>query len=128
MSTLDRTPSCFLKQGYPIYSPTSQYEKSCSPTPLLSRIFRVFKSLQFWWVCQLVSSVAQLCLALCNPTDCSRPGPMSITNPQSLLKLMSIELVIPSNHLILCRPHLSHLQSFPASGSFPMSQFFTSGG
>ena len=31
-----------------------------------------------------------------------------------------------SNHLILCRPLLCHLQSFPASGSFPMSQFFTS--
>ena len=45
MSTLDRMPSCFLKQGYPIYSSTSQYEKSCSPTPLLSRIFRVFKKL-----------------------------------------------------------------------------------
>ena len=37
-----------------------------------------------------------------------------ITNSQSLLKLMSIESVVPSNHLILCRPRL---QSFPASGS-----------
>ena len=42
-------------------------------------------------------------------------------------KLMSIELVMPSNHLILCRPLLL-VQSFPASGSFPMSQFFASGG
>ena len=40
---------------------------------------------------------------------------------------MSIESVMPSNHLILCHPLLSHLQSFPASGSFPMSQFFASG-
>ena len=48
---------------------------------------------------------------------------LSITNSQSLHK-MSIESVIPSNYLILCRP----LQSFPASGSFQMSQFFTSGG
>ena len=54
---------------------------------------------------------------------------LSITNSRSLLKLMSIELVMPSNHLILCHPLLSCcLQSFPASGSFPMSQFFTSGG
>ena len=45
----------------------------------------------------------------------------------SLLKLMSIELVMPSNHLILCHP-LSCLQSFPESGSFQMSQFFTIGG
>ena len=41
---------------------------------------------------------------------------------------MSIESVMPSNHLILCRPFSSCLQSFPASGSFPTSQFFASGG
>ena len=52
----------------------------------------------------------------------------SIVISQSLLKLMSIESVIPSNHLILCCPLLLLPQSFPASGSFPMSQFFTSGG
>ena len=37
-----------------------------------------------------------------------------------------IESVMPSNHLILCCPLLLHLQPFPASGSFPMSQYFTS--
>ncbi|CAI9158686.1 unnamed protein product [Rangifer tarandus platyrhynchus] len=37
---------------------------------------------------------------------------------------MSFESVMPSNHLILCRPFSSRLQSFPASGSFQMSQFF----
>ena len=42
------------------------------------------------------------------------------TNSQSLLKLMSIESVMPSNCLLLCRP-FSCLQSFPASGSFQMS-------
>ena len=52
---------------------------------------------------------------------------MSITNSRSLPKLMSIESMIPSNHLILCHPLSSCPQSFPASGSFPMSQFFTSG-
>ena len=41
---------------------------------------------------------------------------------------MSIESVMPPNHLILCRPFSSCLQSFPASGSFPMSQLFASGG
>ena len=50
---------------------------------------------------------------------------LSITNSWSLLKLMHIELVMPSNHLI---PFSSCLQSFPASGSFPMSQIFTSDG
>ena len=38
------------------------------------------------------------------PHDCSTPGSLSITNSQSLLKLMSIESVMPSNHLILCCP------------------------
>ena len=49
-----------------------------------------------------------------------------IMNTWSLLKLMSIELVMPFNHLILCRSLLPHLQSLPASGSFQMSQLFTS--
>ena len=53
---------------------------------------------------------------------------LSITNSRRLLKLMSIELVMSSNHLILCHPFSSCFQSFPASGSFPMSQFFASGG
>ena len=47
---------------------------------------------------------------------------------RSLLKLMSVESVMPSNHLVLCAPFSSLFQSFPASGSFPMSQFFASGG
>ena len=53
--------------------------------------------------------------------------PCPITNTRSLLKLMSIESVMPSNHHILfCT--LSCLQFFPASGSFLTSQFFSSGG
>ena len=53
---------------------------------------------------------------------------LSITNSRSLLKLMSIESVMQSNYLILYYPLLLHLQSFPVSGSFPMSQLFTSDG
>ena len=53
---------------------------------------------------------------------------LSITNSWSLLKLMSIYSVMPSNHLIFCHPLFSCLQSFPASGSFQMSCFFASGG
>ena len=75
------------------------------------------------------SSVAQLCPTPCNPMDCSTPG-------------------LPVHHRLpgvysnscpwsqWCHPTISssvvpfsfHLQSFPASGSFPMSQFFVSGG
>ena len=51
-----------------------------------------------------VSSVTQSCLAHCDSMDCSMPGSLSITNSQSLLKLMSFESVMPSNHLILCHP------------------------
>ena len=53
---------------------------------------------------------------------------LSITNSWRLLKLMSIESVIPSNSLILIISFSFCLQSFPASGSFPMSQFYSSGG
>ena len=53
---------------------------------------------------------------------------LSITNSQTLLKLMSIESMMPSNNLILWHLFSSCLQSFPASGSFQMSQLFASGG
>ena len=52
------------------------------------------------------SSVAPSCPTLCDPMDRSTPGFPSITSSRSLLKLMSIESVKPSNHLILCRPLL----------------------
>ena len=45
-----------------------------------------------------------------------------------LLKFMSIKLVMPSNHLFLCCPLPLLLSIFPSIRSFPVSQFFTSGG
>ena len=62
------------------------------------------------------------------PWTAARQAFLSITNSQSLLKLMSIESVMSSNHLIFCHPLLRPPSIFPASGSFPMSQFFASGG
>ena len=53
---------------------------------------------------------------------------LSITNSRSSLKLMSIESVMPSSHLILCRPRLLLPPNLPASESFPMSQLFAWGG
>ena len=51
-------------------------------------------------------SVAKLCLTHCDPMDCSTPGiPVHHQLPE-FLKLMSIESVMPSNHLILCHPLL----------------------
>ena len=52
----------------------------------------------------------------------------SFATSWSLLKLKSTESVMPSSYLILCHPFSSCPQTFPASGSFPMSQFFASGG
>ena len=57
------------------------------------------------WICGCCS-VVQSCLTLCNSIGCSVPSFLYITIFQSLLKLMSIESVMPSNHLILCHPLL----------------------
>ena len=48
------------------------------------------------------------------PWNAARQASLSITNSQSLLRLMSIELVMPSNHLILCRPLLLLPSIFPS--------------
>ena len=53
-----------------------------------------------------IRSVAQSCLTLCDPMNRARQASLSITNSRSSLKLMSIESVMPSSHLILCRPLL----------------------
>ena len=59
------------------------------------------------------NSVAQLCLILCDPMDCSTPGSLSITNSRSLLRLMFIESLMSSSHLILCHPLLLLPLIFP---------------
>ena len=61
-----------------------------------------------------VSSVIQSCPTLCDPITAACQVSLSITNSQSLLKLMSITLVMPSNHLILCRPLLLPPSIFPS--------------
>ena len=66
----------------------------------------------------LFCSVSRSCLTLCNPMDCSTPGSLCITYSQSLLKLMSIEQVMPSNHFILCRPLLFLPSIFASIGVF----------
>ena len=61
--------------------------------------------------------VSQSCCSVMShffdPMDCSTPGSLSITNSQSLLKLMSIESVMPFNHLIFCHPLLLLPSIFP---------------
>ena len=83
----------------------------------------IFSPLNQFSSVQLLSHVrlfATLWTAACQAS-------LSITNSWSLLKLMSIELVMSSNHLILCPPLFPLPSVFPSFGSFLMSQFFTSG-
>ena len=76
----------------------------------------------------VVSSVAQSCLKLCDPMDCSTPGlPVHHQLPEfTQTYVHRVGDAIQSPHPL--SPFSSHLQCFPASGFFPMSQFFTSGG
>ena len=62
------------------------------------------------------------------PWTAAHQASLSITNSPSLLKLMSTESLMPSNHLILCRPHLLLPSIFPSIRVFPMSRFFASSG
>ena len=62
------------------------------------------------------------------PWIAAHQASLSITNSRSPPKPISIESVMPSNHLILCCPLLLLPQSFPASGSFQTNQLFASGG
>ena len=72
--------------------------------------------------------VTNWCLALCNPMDCSLPGFPVLHYLKELVKLMSIESMKSSNHLILCYHLLLLLSIFPSIRVFSMGQLFTSGG
>ena len=82
----------------------------------------------FWHHLPIFSSVAQLCLTLCDPMDCSMPGlPVHYQLPeftQTCPLSWWCHLTISSSVI----PFSSHLQSFPVSRFFQMSQFFASGG
>ena len=87
-------------------------------------------SILFTLLCESLaqfSSVAQSCPTLCDPMDCSTPGfPIHHQLPElTQTDVHQVGDAIQPSHP-LSSP--SHLQSFPASGSFPMSQFFASGG
>ena len=75
---------------------------------------RLLPSFGCWIHSLQFGSVTQSCLILCDLMNCSIPASLSITSSQNLLKLMSIESVIPSNHLILCHPLLLLPSIFPS--------------
>ena len=64
--------------------------------------------------CSQFSSMAQSCQSLCNPRDCKCQASLPITNSQSLIKLMPIKSVMPSNYLILCHSLLLLPSIFPS--------------
>ena len=67
------------------------------------------------WLPYCCHSISKSCLTLFHPMDCSMPGSsLSFINSRSLSKLMSIELVMPANRLILCPPFLLLPSIFPS--------------
>ena len=78
----------------------------------------LFSTLSLFCLAEVVSvqfsSVTQSCLTFCNSMNCSTPGFPVDHQLWSFLKLMSIESVMPSNHLILCCPLLLHPSIFPS--------------
>ena len=83
-------------------------------TPLMNMIMKILHWLKWDVLIIQFSSVAQSCPSLCDPTDCSTPGLPVHHQLPDLLKLMSVESVVPSDHLILCRPLLLLPSIFPS--------------
>ena len=105
---------------------------------ILSQTFHTFSPLHSIFIALellllisvLLSSVLSLtCVRLfTTPWSAAHQTFLSITNSWSLLKLMSIEPVMPSNHFILCHSHLLLPPIFPSIRVFLMSHLFLSGG
>ena len=74
------------------------------------------------------SSVAQWCLSLCDPMGCNMPGLPPSQSHEVYSNSCPLSRWCHPTISFSVIPFFSHLQSFPASGSFQMSQFFTSGG
>ena len=85
--------------------------------------WNIFFKPNFSWV-QLLSGV----WLFATPWTAACQASLSIINSWSLLKFMSIESVMPYNHLMLCHPLLLLPSIFPSIKVFPVSQLFTSGG
>ena len=106
--------------------PLIQGSQEMSLDPQIRKIPRGVNGNSFQYSCcsSVQLSRAQL---FATPWTEARQASLSITNPLSLPKLMSIESVMPSNISSSVVPFSFYLESFPASGSFQKSQFFASG-
>ena len=85
------------------------------------------KMLNMLIIVVVVQSLGHIQLSV-TPSTTTYQASLSFTTSLCLLKSVFIELVMPSNHLILCHPLLLPPSIFPSIRPFPMSQFFTSGG
>ena len=137
--------SCCLLTGWAIFFPNSTRistllqltsQKRSDKWPVPSDIgelgyayfhLRVSRLLIILWQNHSVQSLSRVRL-FATPWITARQASLSITNSWSSLRLTSIELVMPSNHLIFCHPFSFCFQSVPASRSSLMSQLFVSHG
>ena len=103
-----------------------QRNRDISTKKTYTWLINTWKDAQHHPLFRSVRLVSQSCPTVCNPIDCTNQTSLSITNSQSLFKLMSIESVMLANHLILCRPLLLPSIS-PSLHSVPVSQFSSGG-
>ena len=103
------------------------WEISCSKVLYKFREISTEKSPNHKFLCLVPFSHSVVSNSL-TPWTAAHRASLSITTSWILHKPMSIKSVMPSNHLILCHPLLLLSSIFPSIRSFPMSQFFISGG
>ena len=111
--------------SFSIHTSTHLRLASCSITPVRKSLFQHHSSKSSVLQCSAFFTVqlSHPCMTT-GKTTAARRASLFVANSWNLLKLMSIESVMPSSVV----PFSSCLQSFPASGSFPVGQFFASGG
>ena len=96
------------------------FQSHTKPIPISCFVSNIYS------VSQSVQLLSHVWLFVTPWTACSTPG---FPVHHQLLEFTQTHVHwVTDNHLILCHPFSSCLQSLPASGSFPMSQFFASGG
>ena len=113
-----------------VLSEPSDDDRLCAPPSWQQGRWACLPRHMTHWYGRKLSSVQLLSHVwlFATPWTAARQAYLSITNSWSLPKLMSIELVMPSNYFILCRPLLLLPSIFSLIRVFQMSQFFESGG
>ena len=119
-------PLCWSYSSHTVESTAHKISVYMKLTFLLGGVQKISKS-DCCYCCSVLQSLSDIRL-FATPWTAARQASLSFPVSPSLLKLMSVESMMPSNHLILCRPLLLLPPTLPASESFPMSQLFAWGG